>query len=175
MKRINYKKNEKYLFVDGYNIINAWSIFDKSIALEDQRQQLIDIIAEYSHTIDENVIVVFDAYMVKKSAGAVYDYKGITVIFTKEFETADHFIERQFLEMPRVGGVRVATSDNIEQQIIMSRGGVRLSARELEVEVELSKKNTIKKQISLKENSEFKNSIDDFQLKQLKKIGFKKR
>lgn len=114
MKRITYKKSEKYLFVDGYNIINAWNIFDKSLPLEDQRKKLVDIISEYSHAVDEKIIVVFDAYMVKKSAGAVYEYKGILVVFTKEFETADHYIERQLSEMPRVKGIRVATSDNIE-------------------------------------------------------------
>ena len=66
MKRLNYKKSEKYLFVDGYNIINAWGSFDKSIPLEDQRLQLADVLSEYAHTVDEKVIVVFDAYMVKK-------------------------------------------------------------------------------------------------------------
>lgn len=170
MKPIRYKKAEKYLFVDGYNIINAWSSFDKSLPLEDQRKQLVDIISEYAHTVDEKVIVVFDAYMVKKSAGAIYDYKGILVIFTKEFETADHYIERQLSEMPRVKGVRVATSDNIEQQIILSRGGVRLSAREFEVEVGLSKQVVFTRQKALKKSSELSNKIDDEQLNKLKDI-----
>lgn len=167
MKRLNYKKSEKYLFVDGYNIINAWSSFDKSIPLEDQRLQLADVLSEYAHTVDEKVIVVFDAYMVKKSAGAIYDYKGILVVFTKEFETADHYIERQLSEMKRVKGVRVATSDNIEQQIILSRGGVRLSAREFQVEVELSKQKISTKQKVLKKKAELTNKIDDEQLNKL--------
>ncbi|EGY79815.1 NYN domain-containing protein [Peptoniphilus indolicus] len=171
MKRLNYKKSEKYLFVDGYNIINAWGSFDKSIPLEDQRLQLADVLSEYAHTVDEKVIVVFDAYMVKKSAGAIYDYKGILVVFTKEFETADHYIERQLSEMKRVKGVRVATSDNIEQQIILSRGGVRLSAREFQVEVELSKQKISTKQKVLKKKAELTNRIDDEQLNKLKDMN----
>ncbi|MDY2986863.1 MAG: NYN domain-containing protein [Peptoniphilus sp.] len=171
MKRLNYKKSERYLFVDGYNIINAWDSFDKSIPLEDQRLQLVDVLSEYAHTVDEKIIVVFDAYMVKKSAGAIYDYKGILVVFTKEFETADHYIERQLSEMKRVKGVRVATSDNIEQQIILSRGGVRLSAREFEVEVELSKQKIFTKQKVLKKKAELTNKIDDEQLNKLKDMN----
>lgn len=170
MKNLTYKKIQKYLFVDGYNIINAWNVFDNSLPLEDQRQQLIDIIAEYSHTIDEKVIVVFDAYMVKKSAGVIYEYKGIFVVFTKEFETADHYIERQLSEMPRVSGVRVATSDNIEQQIILSRGGVRISAREFEAEVELSQKGIIEKQKVLKKESNLDNKIGNEHLEKLKNL-----
>ncbi len=136
MKRLKYKKDHEYIFVDGYNIINYWDVFKgREESLEDQRNRLANILAEYAHMSREKVILVFDGYMVKKSPGALYSYKGILIIFTKEFETADHFIERELDRMGRVRSIRVATSDNIEQQIILSRGGSRVSAREFEIEV----------------------------------------
>lgn len=136
-----YKRDVNYLFVDGYNIINSWQplIELKNVSLEDARNELIDIMIEFSHTRREHIILVFDAYLVKKSGGKTYKKDGIDVIFTKEFETADHYIERQLDEIGRLTNVRVATSDNVEQQIILSRGGTRISARELEAEVNNSK------------------------------------
>ena len=113
-----YKRDVNYLFVDGYNIINSWQplIELKNVSLEDARNELIDIMIEFSHTRREHIILVFDAYLVKKSGGKTYKKDGIDVIFTKEFETADHYIERQLDEIGRLTNVRVATSDNVEQQ-----------------------------------------------------------
>lgn len=107
--------------------------------MEDARNELIDIMIEFSHISREHIILVFDAYLVKKSGGNTYKKDGIDIIFTKEFETADHYIERQLDVIGRLTKVRVATSDNVEQQIILSRGGTRISARELEAEVNHSK------------------------------------
>lgn len=136
-----YRRDTNYLFVDGYNIINSWqNLIDlKKVSLEDARNELIDIMIEFSHTTKEHVILVFDAYLVKKSGGKTYKRDGIDIIFTKEFETADHYIERQLDNIGKLTNVRVATSDNVEQQIILSRGGTRISARELEAEVNNSK------------------------------------
>lgn len=141
-RRSRYRRDVNYLFVDGYNIINSWQglIELKNISLEDARNELIDTMIEFSHTTKEHIILVFDAYLVKKSGGKTYKRDGIDVIFTKEFETADHYIERQLDEIGKLTNVRVATSDNVEQQIILSRGGTRISARELEAEVNNSKK-----------------------------------
>ncbi|MGI5948938.1 NYN domain-containing protein [Peptoniphilus sp.] len=148
-----YRRGKSYLFVDGYNIINSWDnlIKLKNVSLEDARNELINIMVEFSHVTKEEIILVFDAYLVKKSGGKVYHRKGIKIVYTREFETADHYIERQLDLIGRLTSVRVATSDNIEQQIILSRGGTRISARELEAEVFNSKMKTQKVAKKLKE------------------------
>lgn len=165
-----YKRDVNYLFVDGYNIINSWQnlIKLKNISLEDARNELIDTMIEFSHSTKEQIILVFDAYLVKKSGGKTYRRDGIEIIFTKEFETADHYIERQLDEIGKLTNVRVATSDNVEQQIILSRGGTRISARELEAEVENSKNKVIHVAKKLKE--EKVSALDEEIIHQLKKI-----
>ena len=172
MKKLYYKKDEKYLFVDGYNIINSWEKLKNlsSQNLEDTRQKLMDEMSEFAIFTGESVILVFDGYMVKKSPGAIYKYKGILVVYTKEFETADHFIEKELHEIGRLRQVRVATSDNVEQQMILSRGGTRISARELELEVENVKNNINKKSVELKNSNEKINAIDDKTLEKLEKL-----
>lgn len=172
MKKIYYKKDEKYLFVDGYNIINSWEKLKNlsSKNLEDTRQKLMDEMSEFAIFTGESVILVFDGYMVKKSPGAIYKYKGILVVYTKEFETADHFIEKELHEIGRLRQVRVATSDNVEQQMILSRGGTRISARELEIEVENVKNNINKKSVELKNSNQKINAIDDKTLEKLEKL-----
>ena len=133
----NRKKPKEYLFVDGYNIINSWeSLKEKQeISLEDARDSLLEILADYHHYSGIEIIVVFDAHLVKGSSGREYTYKGIDVVFTKELETADHYIERTLDSLGRIKRIRVATSDWLEQQMVLSRGGTRISARELEVEI----------------------------------------
>lgn len=136
MKKKNLEHKE-YLFVDGYNIINSWdSLKEKQcISLEEARDELIEILAEYHHYSGIEISVVFDAYKVKGNMGGEESYKGIKVIYTKEKETADHYIERTLDCLGRMKRIRVATSDWLEQQIVLSRGGTRISARELEVEI----------------------------------------
>lgn len=173
LKRIHYAKDKDYLFVDGYNIINSWEKLKNlsSSSLEDTRHRLIDILSEYSNYTGEEIILVFDGYMVKKSPGVIYLYNGIIIVYTKEHETADHFIERQLHEIGRYRNVRVATSDSIEQQLILSRGGTRISARELEMEVENIKSKIENKTKKLKEQSKVNiNSLDDDILEKLKGI-----
>ena len=145
MKKRNRRPKE-YLFVDGYNIINDWERLKikKEINLEEARDDLIETLAEYHHYSGIKIIVVFDAQFVKKNLGNEVDYKGIKVIFTKERETADHYIERELDKAGRIKRIRVATSDWLEQQIILARGGTRISARELEVEIENKMKMVIK-------------------------------
>lgn len=169
-RRSPYKKGKNYLFVDGYNIINSWNnlIKLKNVSLEDARDELINIMIEFSHVTKEEIILVFDAYQVKKSAGKVYNEDGIKVVFTKEFETADHFIEKELDYIGRFTGVRVATSDNVEQQIILSRGGTRISARELEAEVLSQKIRTEKTLQKLKEERVY--SLDEKSLDALENL-----
>ncbi len=131
------KKVKEYLFVDGYNIINTWDRFEnlKKSHLEEARNKLIEIMVEYKHYSGIEIIIVFDAHLVKGSSGTIEEHKGLKVVYTKENETADQYIERILDEIGRIKKVRVATSDWMEQQIILGRGGTRISARELEMEI----------------------------------------
>lgn len=169
--KLRFEKDKEYIFVDGYNIINFWSIFkEHEESLEDQRKRLIDILSQYANLVAENVIVVFDGYMVKKSPGAIYEENGVKIVFTKEFETADHFIEKTLDKIGRVRKIRVATSDNIEQQIILSRGGTRISAREFEVEVEIAMSKVKRKTKELREESLKISSLDEEHIEILKNL-----
>ncbi|OLS02161.1 NYN domain-containing protein [Tissierella creatinophila] len=161
MKKRNRKPKE-YLFVDGYNIINSWEKLKikKDINLEEARDELIELLAEYHHYSGIKIVVVFDAQFVKNNLGNEVDYKGIKVIFTKERETADHYIEKVLDKVGRIKRVRVATSDWLEQQIILSRGGTRISARELEVEIENKMK-------IINKNIKYTNKINDSSLERL--------
>ena len=169
MKKKN-KGPKEYLFVDGYNIINDWEVLKKkaAISLEESRNELLDILTEYHHYSGIEIIVVFDAYLVKGNNGNVEDFKGIKVIYTKENETADHFIEKTLDSIGKIKRVRVATSDRIEQQIILSRGGTRISARELEVEI-YNEKNMMKRQrkIGIQKNKLHLGRLDERTLKKL--------
>ena len=127
-----------YLLIDGYNIIFAWEDL-KSIAeqsLEDARKLLCDRICSYQAMRRNNVILVFDAYKVKGVQREVEKLHGITVVYTKEAETADAYIEKATKQLCRHNRVRVATSDNLEQMIIFGHGARRVTARELLEEVE---------------------------------------
>lgn len=136
------RKSKEYLFVDGYNVINSWDNLKElsSINLEVAREELIEIMAEYQYYSNIRIIVVFDAHMVKGNNGKKEIIKGVDVVYTKENETADQYIEKVLDDIGRVERVRVATSDWMEQQIVLGRGGTRISARELEVEIFNNKK-----------------------------------
>lgn len=164
------KGPKEYLFVDGYNIINDWEVLKKkaAISLEESRLELLDIMSEYHHYSGIEIIVVFDAYLVKGNNGATEEFKGITVVYTKENETADHYIEKTLDKIGKIKSVRVATSDKIEQQIILSRGGTRISARELEVEI-YNESNMVKRQrrITIQKNKLHLGRLDEKTLKRL--------
>ena len=128
----------EYLLVDGYNIIFAWDEL-KAIArdnLDAARKQLCDILSNYRGFRKCEVIAVFDAYKVKGGQGSVEKYHDIHVVYTKEAETADAYIERATYEIGRHHRVRVATSDGPEQLIILGHGALRLSASAFRQEVE---------------------------------------
>ena len=128
----------EYLLVDGYNIIFAWDEL-KAIArdnLDAARKQLCDILSNYRGFRKCEVIAVFDAYKVKGGQGSVEKYHNIHVVYTKEAETADAYIERATYEIGKHHRVRVATSDGPEQLIILGHGALRLSASAFRQEVE---------------------------------------
>lgn len=127
-----------YLLVDGYNIIFAWDDLKEAAeqSLDLAREMLINRMANYRGFTQCRLILVFDAYKVKDNPGEVEEIHGISVVYTKEAETADMYIEKVTHELGRKHRVRVATSDNLEQLIILGAGAVRVSAAEFQREVE---------------------------------------
>ena len=124
--------------MDGYNIIFAWDEL-KAVArdnLDAARQMLMDLLSNYQGYKKNVVILVFDAYKVPRSVGEVVRYHNIYVVYTKEAETADAYIEKTTYEIGKKHRVRVATSDGTEQLIILGHGALRLSARAFKDEVE---------------------------------------
>lgn len=150
---------EQVLLVDGYNMIGAWpellQLAEES--LEDARDRLVELLADYQGYSGKRVIVVFDAHQVP-GTGKKYQLSGVEVIYTKEKETADECIERLVGELagPRTI-LQVATSDMTEQRVTFGRGALRLSARELLFSVQESQENIRKK---LEQPAPRKGSID---------------
>ena len=129
---------EEYLLVDGYNIIFAWESLKElaAVNIDGARGKLLDILCNYQGIKKCNLIVVFDAYRVKGHQTEMLDHHNIHVVYTKEAETADAYIEKFAHENGRKYHVTVATSDGLEQIIITGQGCHLLSAREFEREVE---------------------------------------
>lgn len=128
--------------MDGYNIIFAWDEL-KKIAddnLDLARSMLINTLCNYQGIYGCEVILVFDAYRVKGGERAVERVDNIYVVYTKEAETADMYIEKVSHDLSREHRVRVATSDGLEQIIILGNGAFRISAKELYAEVKLAEK-----------------------------------
>ena len=126
--------------MDGYNIIFAWDELNALAkdSLEAARHKLMDILCNYQGYQKCNLILVFDAYRVPGSPGSIEQYHNIHVVYTKEAETADMFIEKTVHAIGRKYQVTVATSDGLEQVIIMGQGGKRLSAAGLKEEVDMA-------------------------------------
>ena len=124
---------KEYLLVDGYNIIFAWEDLKElaAVNIDGAREKLMDILCNYQGFKKCTLILVFDAYKVKGNPGSVETYHNIHVVYTKEAETADQYIEKTVHEIGRKYRVTVATSDQLEQVIILGQGGRRMSAREL--------------------------------------------
>ena len=124
---------KEYLLVDGYNIIFAWEDLKElaAVNIDGAREKLMDILCNYQGFKKSTLILVFDAYKVKGNPGIVETYHNIHVVYTKEAETADQYIEKTVHEIGRNYRVTVATSDQLEQVIILGQGGQRMSAREL--------------------------------------------
>lgn len=136
-KRPKPKKDE-YLLVDGYNIIFAWEDLKKLAedSIDGARDKLMDILSNYQGYKRCRLILVFDAYKVAGGKGSVQQYHNIHVVYTKEAETADQYIEKVTNELGRSQDVTVATSDGLEQIIIRGQGCKLLSAMDLQQEVQ---------------------------------------
>ncbi len=132
------ERQKEYLLVDGYNVIYASDKL-KSLAATDlkaARDALIDILINFQGYRREHVILVFDAYKVRGGTEHIEEQAGLLIVYTKEAETADQYIEKAAHEIGQKHRVTVATSDAIEQVIVMSAGAIRLSATDFWLEVE---------------------------------------
>lgn len=129
---------EEYLIVDGYNIIFAWEELNElsKINMDSARDRLKDILSNYQGYRRCRLLLVFDAYKQKGHPGVKETYHNIEVVYTRQDETADMYIEKRVHEIGKRFRVTVATSDGLEQLTVMSMGAMRMSARELWEEIE---------------------------------------
>ena len=129
----------KLVFVDGYNVLNSWPNLktDKEYTFDGTREKLIDIMHNYGSYSDCKVILVFDGYKVAGNREKKEEKnKNLTIVFTKDGQTADSYIEKYISSLSKYDDIEVATSDYAEQQIILGKGASRISARELKLYVD---------------------------------------
>ena len=139
---------KEYLILDGYNVINSWPELERlmSQSLEVARTDLIGKMAEYRAYKGINVIIVFDAYLVKGSNRSNEKLQGVEIVFTKEKETADAYIERLITQLSsNRNRVSVVTNDWVEQQMVLGGGATRVSVREMVLEFDQIKNKIHKK------------------------------
>ena len=179
MQASNYI-SKPFLVVDGYNIINAWPrlkrVSDEDLELA--REMLVAIIHEYSKIKDYEAHVVFDAYKVKGKEEKYEDHHGVTIVYTKENQTADTYIEKFISGLSKYDQVYVATSDYAEQQIVLGKGCSRVPARELIEELDRYK-DSFRKANKFRSNrfnsmNRLENKIDSDIYEKLEKIRRKK-
>ena len=165
-KEYVYKEKTKsdkpnYLLVDGYNVIYAWDELSElaKINLESARTKLMDILCNYQGFKHNNIILVFDAYKVKGNPGEIINYNNIHIVYTKEAETADMYIEKVTHDIAKKCNVTVATSDGLEQMIVIGQGANRISSRELLEEINATVKQSLSDYKSSAKHDRF--SIED--------------
>ena len=124
------------LLVDGYNVIGAWDVPKaEHLSIDEARERLVHLVADYAGYSGEEVIVVFDGHYTDRTTRSRSVVHGVEVVFTKHAESADNFIEAQCAQAPRWRQVHVVTSDAVEQTVTMGRGAVRISSREFLLEL----------------------------------------
>ncbi|WP_102399182.1 NYN domain-containing protein [Haloimpatiens massiliensis] len=164
----------RYVYIDGYNVINSWPELRKikDHSLEGARNQLIDTIQEYAVYRGHKVFIVFDAHMVLGSIEKREKIGDVMVVFTKEGETADSFIEKSVNNIGRKKDVLVVTSDSLEQQLAFQRGATRMSSIEFRCEI-----NNIRSKINLRTQKDYSRNrtwledvVDKETLEKLEKI-----
>lgn len=142
-----------YLIIDGYNLINAWADLKRVSKenLEDSRTKLIEMMVEFQSISKNQIVIVFDAYNVKSKKTKKEKVNGVEVVYTKEHQTADSYIEiiASALTKDKRNVVKVVTSDFAEQQIVLGSGGIRVLPRELRIQYDNHKK---KLDVRLEEN-----------------------
>ena len=165
-------KTKKLIIIDGYNILNAWEKYKPflKMSFENARQELIYDMGEYSKLVGIDLLLVFDAYKINFK-GSSEIIKGIEVVYTKQNETADQYIEKKLDDMGRKILVWVGTDDTLIQKLVTQRGGNVLTAKELLYRYENLKNKSnryeIKNRIS---NKSYFNTLDEKTLNQLDEI-----
>jgi len=156
------KKFTDYLIVDGYNVINSWANLNDVAKenLEGAREKLNFILGEYASFSGIYTIVVYDAYRVKGHAKREEEIANFKIVYTKEKQTADSYIEKLITEFgpKKHFNIRVASDDMAEQQMVLGKGGSRITTRELKIEVERS---TSKIKTTTKNIKTDKNTLED--------------
>ncbi len=166
------EKQKEYLLVDGYNVIYAWEDLTElaKVNLAGARGKLLDILCNYQASRGCELIAVFDAYRVKGHETEYYDYHNIHVVFTKEAETADQYIEKFAHENSRKYHVTVATSDGVEQVIIMGQGCELISSRELRENIKIADQK-MKEAYPVQMEGNKTYLLDSFSLKEKEKLA----
>jgi predicted RNA-binding protein with PIN domain len=151
----------EYLIIDGYNIINAWAdVFDLDmLSMDEARKKLLDLLSDYQGYSGRRIVVVFDAHKVREGLGSLDVHDNIKVIFTRENQTADNFIERFVRNYGAGKIIRVATGDYLEQKTVLQKGGFRMTPSELKLEVLNSKNNPSNKKLKTKERDFLENRL----------------
>ena len=166
------KRLRRILIIDGYNVINAWDELKKLAEeqLELARERLNSMISEYTQYSGFNTIIVYDAYRVKNSESRQEKIKNLEIIFTKENETADTYIERFITDLgpKKFLDITVATDDISEQNIVAGKGGNRISTRQLYIDV-INAKVKIDSKVQQTKISK-KNTLEDFITDDIAKI-----
>lgn len=164
----------KILFVDGYNVINCWPNLNKikEYSFSGAREKLEDILINYASFNNCKVYLVYDAHMVAGNVEKIHSDKYINVVFTKDGETADQFIEKMVNNLGRKSEVMVVTSDWLEQQTIFQRGAMRMSSLEFYHDVLKSEEKIRKKTKSnyAKDRNLLEDSISEDVLKKLENM-----
>lgn len=158
------KRLKKILIIDGYNVINSWKELKviSSENLQFSREKLNYMISEYSQFKGYETIIVYDAYRIKNSTSRTQKIKNLEIVFTKENETADTYIERYITQLgpKKFLDITVATDDIAEQQVVIGKGGNRISTQQLYIDV-LNSNIKINEQISKTKLSK-KITLNDF-------------
>jgi predicted RNA-binding protein with PIN domain len=151
-----------YILVDGYNVINVWKELKEimSESLEDARHMLVEMLHDFASYSGSKIIVVYDAHYAKGGIEKHEKHGNIDVVYTKEGESADVYIERNVVELSKKALVAVITSDYLEQRITLQMGGIRITPNEFLIDIKGSRKK-IRDKTKLSYVDK-KNSIEDF-------------
>lgn len=161
----------KRVFIDGYNVINSWSDL-KDLEFGAAREKLIEYMINYASFYAAKVTVVFDAHRVGGNSEHKEMRNDVEVVYTRDKETADSYIERSVDEVGRKIEVLVVTSDNLEQQIIFGRGAQRMSSKEFKASYKEAERHIREKTDNLSNRSTMKLSdhVDDESREKLEKM-----
>ncbi len=147
--------------IDGYNVINAWpNLSDISkTSLESARENLIDELAEYKSMSGEEIIIVFDAYNLDRPKETISEKFGMKIVFTKRYQTADTYIEKQILKISQKHNLKVVTDDGQIQILASNKGAARMTSTELKAEIFNNRR-----KINRRKKQDFNRNFDSFPL-----------